>query len=114
MKKISKELMGATSTALILSFLNQRDAYGYEIVMRLRELSDDRIIWKEGSLYPVLKNLEEQGLIKSYWFENPGHHRRKYYSILEMGKEALLAEKEEWSLMESIFHKIWVLQKGLI
>jgi len=114
MKKISKELMGASSTPLILSLLSQRDAYGYEIVLTLRELSGDKIFWKEGSLYPALKNLEEQGFIKSNWLENPGHHRRRYYTILDAGREALKTEKEHWSLMESVFHKIWVLQEGLI
>lgn len=113
MKKISKELMGASSTPLILSLLNQRDAYGYEIVLTIRELSDDRIVWKEGSIYPALKNLEKHGLIRSYWFDNPGHHRRRYYAIEDKGKEALKEEKEQWSLMQSIFHKIWVLQQGL-
>lgn len=114
MKKLPKELVGASSTALILSLLSQKDSYGYEITETLRKLSADSIYWKEGSLYPALKNLENNGLIRSYLVEEPGKHPRRYYSILEQGREALKVEKENWGLVNSIFQKIWVLQQGLI
>ncbi|NQU33575.1 MAG: helix-turn-helix transcriptional regulator, partial [Bacteroidetes bacterium] len=53
MRKIPKELMGASSIPIILSILQDDDTYGYEIMKKLKELSDGRIVWKEGSLYPV-------------------------------------------------------------
>jgi PadR family transcriptional regulator, regulatory protein PadR len=79
MKIISKELMGASSVPLILSLLDQKDSYGYEITEAVRKLSDNSPDWKEGSLYPALKNLENNGLVVSYWVMEPGKHKRKYY-----------------------------------
>lgn len=107
MHKISKELMGASSIPIILSILQMGDSYGYEIMGQLKELSNGRIEWKEGSLYPVLKKLENAGFIKSYWKIEGSLRPRKYYKILDKGGKALKKEKEDWDLMQSIFTKLW-------
>jgi PadR family transcriptional regulator, regulatory protein PadR len=67
MSKISKELVGASAIPIILSILDKNESYGYEIMQNVKELSSNRIEWKEGSLYPVLHKLEKNGLIKSLW-----------------------------------------------
>jgi len=54
MKSISKELIGASATPIILSVLYNGDNYGYEIVQKVKELSGGEIKWKEASIYPVL------------------------------------------------------------
>jgi len=107
MRKIPKELMGASSVPLILSILLKQDTYGYEIMKQLKELSEGRIVWKEGSLYPVLKKMEELKYIKSYWNVKDFDRPRKYYKILAGGKNALLEAKEDWALMQSIFDDLW-------
>ncbi len=107
MRKISKELMGASSIPFILSILGESDNYGYEIMRKIKELSNGRIVWKEGSLYPVLKKMEKSGMIKSYWNVKDFDRPRKYYRILTEGKEALNQEKEDWALMQKIFSKLW-------
>ena len=55
MKSISKELVGASATPIILSVLRNGDSYGYEIVQRVKELTNGEIKWQEASIYPVLK-----------------------------------------------------------
>ena len=63
MKSISKELIGASAAPIILSVLKNGDNYGYEIVMKVKELTNDEIKWKEASIYPVLKKLETEDLL---------------------------------------------------
>jgi DNA-binding PadR family transcriptional regulator len=107
MEKISKELVGASANPIILSILSNGDTYGYEIIQRVKELSDDKIHWKEGSIYPVLKKLELSGCIKSYWKMEDQQRPRKYYSINEAGRQELAREKEEWYIVQAVFAKLW-------
>jgi len=107
MRKIPKELMGASSIPLILSILQNDDTYGYEIMKKLKEISEGRIIWKEGSLYPVLKKMESLRYIKSYWNVKQFDRPRKYYKIMAKGNEALNDSKEDWALMQNIFTYLW-------
>lgn len=110
MRKISKELMGASSIPLILSILLTQDTYGYEIMKRLKESSRGRLVWKEGSLYPVLKKMEELKYIKSYWNIKDFDRPRKYYKILAGGHAALNNAREDWALMQTIFDDLWAAQ----
>ncbi|HYQ56102.1 MAG TPA: PadR family transcriptional regulator [Draconibacterium sp.] len=112
MSKIGKELMGASSIPLILSILQDGDTYGYDIMKRLKELSNGRIIWKEGSLYPVLKKMESLKYIKSYWDVKHFDRPRKYYKILAEGNDALVQSKEDWALMQNIFDTLWAKSLG--
>ena len=112
MRKIGKELMGASSIPLILSILQENDTYGYDIMKKLKELSNGRIIWKEGSLYPVLKKMESLNYIKSYWDVKHFDRPRKYYKIQAEGDEALIRSKEDWALMQNIFNSLWVSSLG--
>ena len=107
MSKISKELMGATSVPIILSILQNGESYGYEIMQRIKDLSEGKLIWKEGSLYPVLKKMEKSGYIKSYWNVKDYDRPRKYYKITSKGVKLMDKEKEDWSLIQSIFSELW-------
>ena len=109
MKSISKELVGASAAPLILSMLKNGDSYGYEIVQKVKELTKDEIKWKEASIYPVLKKLENNGMIKSYWKVQEGERPRKYYTILADGKEQLEQNMHEWELVHAVFGKLWML-----
>lgn len=103
MKSISKELVGAASAPIILSVLSSGDSYGYEIVQKVKELTHGGIKWKEASIYPVLKKLENNGMIKSYWKVVEGQRPRKYYTLLEDGREKLQTNMQEWNLVNSVF-----------
>ena len=99
MKKISKEQMGANTVPMVLLILKREDSYGYAIMQELKDISSGRIIWKEGSLYPVLKKIEERRLIKSYWNVKDHDRPRKYYRILKKGLEELVLILEEQEFM---------------
>ena len=107
MKSISKELIGASAAPIILAVLKNGDNYGYEIVLKVKELTNNEIKWKEASIYPVLKKLESRGLIKSYWKVQDNERPRKYYTILPEGKKQFEHNMHEWELVYSLFGKLW-------
>lgn len=107
MSKISKELVGASAIPIILSILDKSESYGYEIMQSVKELSNNRIEWKEGSLYPVLHKLEKNGLIKSLWKMAENGRHRKYYAINKKGRKALQDEIDNWSLVHNMLSGMW-------
>ena len=96
---INKELLKGSTTMLVLSLLENEDMYGYQMIKRLSLRSQNIFQLKEGTLYPILHNLESINLINSYWDESSGK-KRKYYSITKKGKECLKKKKEEWEKFE--------------
>lgn len=103
---ISKDLIAASSRPLILSFLAKQESYGYEIIKNIQELSDNKIIWKDGTIYPVLKKLCQSGLIECEWKIIEGRNR-KYYKITKAGLEALEDEKTQWKTVDNTLNNIW-------
>lgn len=106
MTTISKDLIAATTAPIVLTILQQGDDYGYSIIKKVQELSDEKLEWKEGSLYPVLKKMEVKGLIRSYLIKSNGRNR-KYYSIEPAGGERLKSMTHEWSEIIKILDKLW-------
>jgi len=99
---ISKNLTAASTRPMILGILKQGRSYGYLIISKIRELSDGKLEWSDGMLYPVLHRLEKEGLIRSEWVVSDGSRPRKYYDITEAGKQALKVEKEQWIKVNSM------------
>ena len=98
--KIDKELLKGSTTMLILNLLKQEDMYGYQMIKKLKETSENVFELKEGTLYPILHTLEEKGYITSYWDETSSK-KRKYYSITKEGKKHLKEKKQEWQTFSS-------------
>ena len=105
-KKIPKELMAASAAPIILSILQNSDNYGYEIVQEIKSITEGRTPWKEASIYPVLRKLENQGMIKSYWRKTPDERHRRYYAIEEAGKEELKNMLEQWKSAYEMIKKL--------
>lgn len=95
--KIDKSLISGSTTMLLLKLLEEKDMYGYEMIEALRERSQNVFELKAGTLYPLLHNLEEKGLLTVYEKE-AGNKVRKYYSITKHGKKILDEKKDEWEL----------------
>ncbi len=92
---IKKELTKGSSAMLVLSVLEKEDLYGYMIIKRIAQKSDDVFSFKEGTLYPILHNFESNGYVKSYTVEVESR-KRKYYKITKKGIKALNEAKKEW------------------
>ena len=113
MVKISKELVGASSIPIILTILSSGESYGYEIIQKVKKISDGNIEWGQGTLYPVLHKLEKNSLITSSWKISENGRKRKYYAISQKGKKELAIEKENWIIVNSIIMKLWKAQPSL-
>jgi len=101
--EIDKEAIKGYVESIILSLLKNEDLYGYEIAKRVRNTSKDTFEIKEGTLYVVLKRLENQNLLSPYWDDTErGGGRRRYYKITDEGIEYLLRKKEEWVFFKNI------------
>ena len=99
---ITKELVAASTEPLILSLLAGGESYGYALIQEVKRLSQEKIEWTDGMLYPVLHRMENRGLIKSRWGESETGRKRKYYSLKQDGKKAMAAHHEQWSLVHSV------------
>ena len=86
--EISKDLVAASATPLILAILAEGDSYGYAVIKRVAELSRGKLHWTDGMLYPVLHRLERQGLVAAKWGMSESGRRRKYYRITRTGPSA--------------------------
>lgn len=92
-----KGLIGGSTVLLILTLLSEADRYGLEIIKELEIRSDNTFKFKEGTIYPVLHKLENDGYVKSYSAKGERGRARKYYEITRKGKKNLVKEKEKWN-----------------
>jgi PadR family transcriptional regulator, regulatory protein PadR len=104
--KIDKELIKGSTTMLILSLLSSGDMYGYQMIKELEQRSDSTFSLKEGTLYPILHNLESQGMIEAYWEDTQSARKRKYYGITSKGRKLLDEKQKEWQAYSVAVNKI--------
>jgi DNA-binding PadR family transcriptional regulator len=104
---ISKDLIAASSTPLVLAILAEDDSYGYAILKRVRELSGGLMEWTDGMLYPVLHRLERLAYIEARWEAADGGRRRKYYRITTGGRAQLAEERSQWQAVDATLRSIW-------
>lgn len=90
------DLLQGTLDLLVLKILTTGSNHGYGIAMRIHQLSDDALRVEEGSLYPALYRMEEQGLIDSEWGATENNRRAKFYKLTRKGRSAAQAELEGW------------------
>lgn len=100
------ELRRGTITLNVLSCLEE-PRYGYALVQRLEEKG---AAVEAGTLYPLLRRLEKQGLLESAW-ETGGAKPRKYYVLTESGKQVLARLREEWKTMVAVTERL--LEEGV-
>lgn len=106
MQSFSKDLIAASTVPVLLSILKNGPDYGYSIIQKARAMSDGRLDWKEGMLYPVLHKLEGKSLIRSEWRTLESSRRRKYYLLTAKGKKVLSQEVEQWQTLNKIVSSI--------
>jgi len=102
----SKDLIAAPAKAVILSLLLSGENYGYQIIKRVRRVSGGALQWSHTMLYPVLHQMEREGLIRSEWKTSPENRMRKYYSLTERGLAELAEEKARWREVQTALRKL--------
>jgi PadR family transcriptional regulator PadR len=81
---------------VMLGVLADREMYGYELVAELRRRSDGVFDLAEGTVYPALRRLERQGLLRARWADVPDGPRRRYYAPTQAGERVLAAGRADW------------------
>ena len=105
---MSKDLVAASATPLVLAILAGGDSYGYAIIKRVTELSGGHLQWTDGMLYPVLHRLERQGHVAAKWSASENGRRRKYYRITREGRAQLAAQRQQWQAVDGTLRAIWM------
>jgi DNA-binding PadR family transcriptional regulator len=106
--EMSKDLVAASATPLVLAILAGGESYGYAIIKRVAELSGGQLQWTDGMLYPVLHRLERQGHVAARWSESENGRKRKYYRITKEGRAQLAVQRRQWQVVDGALRGIWM------
>ncbi|WP_435737805.1 helix-turn-helix transcriptional regulator [Cellulosimicrobium sp. PMB13] len=105
--RIDKDLVAASATPLVLGILAEGESYGYAILKRVGELSDGRLQWTDGMLYPLLHRLERLGHVEASWGVSDVGRRRKHYAITASGRAALAERQDQWVVVAEALQRVW-------
>ena len=90
------ELLQGTLDLLVLKAISLGPLHGYGVLLRIQQISHDKLQIQQGSLYPALYRLEHEGLIASEWGESENNRRAKYYRLTAAGRRRLQKELAYW------------------
>lgn len=96
------ELLQGTLDMLILKAISLGPLHGYGILLRIQQISAQRLEIQQGSLYPALYRLEHQGWISSDWGESENKRKAKFYRLTAAGKRQLQRETRNWDRMADV------------
>jgi PadR family transcriptional regulator PadR len=101
MAKKPADLLPGTLDMLILKAVSLKPLHGYGVLLRITQISKDRLDVPQGSLYPALYRLEQQGLIHAAWGESENKRRAKFYTLTPAGRTRLREETASWNRLVS-------------
>src|ERR1700733_3849340 len=93
------DVLSGTLALLILKTLMRGPMHGYGITLHIQMLSKDVLRVEEGSLYPALHRMAQDGWIKAEWGASENNRRARFYSITAAGRKQLAREEESWSVL---------------
>src|SRR5713101_762233 len=96
------DLLQGTLDMLVLKAVSLGPLHGYGVLLRIQQISKDRLEIQQGSLYPALYRLEHHGWIASEWGESENNRKAKYYRLTASGKRRLQTEAEKWNGMADV------------
>jgi transcriptional regulator len=96
------DLMQGTLDMLILKAVSLGPLHGYGVLLRIQQISRNRLEIQQGSLYPALYRLEHQGLIESEWGESDNKRKARFYRLTAAGRRQLQQETRKWNRMTDI------------
>lgn len=93
------QLLPGTLDLLILKAASLGPLHGYGVLLRIQQISGNRLEIQQGSLYPALYRLEHEGWITGEWGQSENNRKAKYYRLTAAGRRRLHAETEKWNHM---------------
>ncbi len=106
MTKSNNKLLQGTLDMLILKALSLGAMHGYGVGQRIMQMSEEVLRVEEGSLYPALYRIEQQGWIASEWGVSENNQRAKFYKLTRAGRRQLEVEEENWERLASAVFKV--------
>ena len=106
MAKEKSDLLQGTLDMLILKALQLEPMHGFGISVRIRQISDEVLQVEQGSLYPALYRLEEQGWIKAEWGVSDNNRKARFYSLTAAGRKQLNAETANWERLATAINLV--------
>jgi len=103
---INSELLKGSMITLVLKALHKRQMYGYEIMKELGQISGGAIEVKEGTLYPILHQLETDGAVEAEWSQEEGERKRKYYRLTKKGRSLLKEKAGQWESFRKVIDRV--------
>jgi len=98
----AQDLLQGTLDMLILKAVSLGPLHGYGVLLRIQQISGERLQIQQGSLYPALYRLEHQGLIKGEWGESDNKRKAKYYALTAQGRRRFQEQTQNWEQMADI------------
>jgi transcriptional regulator len=106
MTKQNVDLLQGTLDMLILKTLAPGSLHGWGVSQRIQQISEDVLQINQGSLYPALHRLEQQGWIVSEWGTSENNRRAKYYGLTAAGRKQLAVENENWERLAAAVYRV--------
>lgn len=100
------DILQGTLDVLVLKTLELEPMHGWGISQRIQQISENVLQVNQGSLYPALHRLEEQGLIQSKWGASENNRQAKYYELTRAGRKQLTQETENWERLAGAVGRI--------
>ena len=107
------DLVQGTLDLLILKILALEPLNGFAVSQRLKQVSGDVLQVSDGSLYPALHKLEQEGWISAEWKASENNRRAKFYSLTRLGRRHLEREAENWGRLSAAISHVVKLRKRL-
>jgi len=106
------DLVQGTLDLLILKILALEPLNGWAIGQRLKQVSDDVLQVSDGSLYPALHKLEQEGWITAEWKPSENNRRAKFYSLTRLGRKELEKEAANWNRLSAAITRVVKLKEA--
>ncbi|MGA2539822.1 MAG: PadR family transcriptional regulator [Terracidiphilus sp.] len=100
------DLVQGTLDLLILKILALQPLHGWAVIQRLKQISGEVLQVSEGSLYPALHKLEQQGWIRAEWKPSDNNRRAKFYTLTALGRRHLAKEAANWDRLSSAISNV--------
>jgi len=97
MGKANPDVLQGTLDLLILKTLTRGKQHGYGIAVHIQQVSNEALRVEEGSLYPALHRIEQEGWIRAEWGVSENNRRAKFYELTAAGRRQLAAEEKKWA-----------------
>jgi transcriptional regulator len=105
-------LQGTLDLMVLKTLAAMGEQHGYGIARRIEQISENLLAVNQGTLYPVLIKLEQEGAISSHWGTSDNNRRAKFYTLTKSGRKQLQAESSHWRQTTQIIDRFFAPEKA--